>query len=242
VGGDLVLNELARLFLGRDAPTNRNKVPWNTWVARLDDAARHSKANPPDPRLAHARSLDLILREARNRVVHRLENHLESHSWDDITKAPLLHTDVLDDPRASTLAFAYLACANLELPLPLRACLDIHTVRDYVLDRAGQLGSTARGWVREAFALAGFDTTSPTEIVLHVLALVQAAPKPIGPKAGEGKLWSPEGMNESFFADWQQGKLAERGRFAAILERLTNDDPSVRRASVNAIRKELVAE
>jgi hypothetical protein len=236
VGGDLVLNDLARLFLGKDAPTNRERPPWNTWVARLDNEATHSKRKAPDPRLTHARRLDLILREARNRVVHRLETHLESRSWDDATKAPLLHTDVLDDPDANTLAFAYLACANTELPTPLHDNADLHTLRDYVLGRAGQLGGEARGWVREALALAGFDTSAPTEIVPDVVALVSVVPKPVRRQADDGDAWSPEGLDESFVAGWEQRRLSEQRRFAAILERFDSDDPAVRRATLDAIK------
>lgn len=242
VGGDLVLNDLARLFLGIDAPKNRDKLPWNTWLARLDDAASHSKRKAPDPRLIHARRLDLILREARNRVVHRLETHLESRSWDDATKAPLLHTDVLDDPDANTLAFAYLACASMELPIPLHYNADMHTLRDNVIARAGQLPSEARGWVREAFVLAGFDTSAPTEIVPDVLALVRLAPRPVRSQASNEDPWSSEGLDESFVADWQQRRLSEQRRFDAILERLNTDDPAVRRATLDAIKTELSAE
>jgi hypothetical protein len=237
VGGDLVLNDLARLFLGIDAPTNRD-MPWHIWLERLDDEATHSKRKAPDPRLTHARRLDLILRAARNRVVHRLETHLESRSWDDATKAPLLHTDVLDDPNANTLAFAYLACANMELPIPLHYYADMHTLREYVLGRAGQLGGEARGWVRKALALAGFDTIAPTEIVPHVLALVHRAPTPVGRQAGDDDFWSQD-LDESVVADWQQQRLSERRRFEAILERLNSDDPAVRRATLHTIETEL---
>jgi len=163
--GDLVLDDFAALSLEREA-LPAGDVPWRGLMRRLDDAAEQGEE---DPRIRPARELDLILREARNRLVaHRRRSHKLIFGWQPDNTIQI----ELADPKAQARALTILRDLNSGLPVPMSGLHDYAETRDWILAFAGALGGADRKRISDAFRLAGFEAYSPERIVERVLALV----------------------------------------------------------------------
>jgi hypothetical protein len=163
--GDMVGDDLAALLLERWGLLIPD-VPWRGFMAEVDRRADAGERGAP---VAPARYLDLILREARHRVVaHRARRHTVNFSWesDGTLQAILIAT------RGREHAIQILQEVNAQLRVPSRGVDDYLGLVEWVLTCAPTLSADQRKQVGRAFKLAGYDTYPAKRIIDEVLALV----------------------------------------------------------------------
>jgi hypothetical protein len=132
----------------------------------------------PGAMVKPARQLDLVLREARNRLVaHRIPSHAYIYSWAlDHSLQPSLV-----DPDKLVNAYQLLARANATLRLPHKTVREPNygayaDLWEWVVQFAGDLAKPARAKVRQAVHLYGYDSWPATQIVAALRALVAGIP------------------------------------------------------------------
>lgn len=171
--GDMVLDDVATLVLGRD-DVPAGDYPWRTYMGRIDVAATTDLTSPI---VRSARTLDLLLREARNRLVaHRLAHHVPMFAWasDGTQEVDLV------DPAGVVKAYGLLVDVAGRIGIAHPVVEEV-TPSDYypllrrIIARAGELDGESRGIVRRAFKEAGYGFAAPARIVDAVMALVRDA-------------------------------------------------------------------
>lgn len=162
--GDMVLDDLAAMLLARwHRPPGRDGVPWRLFMNVLDR---------PDPDRDELRGLgrylDLVLREARARVVaHRSRRHAMSSGWapDGSFRVSMVS---LDDRTGSehelTEILQHVGCGP---GYPA----DYDTLADYVMEAAPLLEKELRYRAVKAFEHGGYNVYEPAAIVGAVLRL-----------------------------------------------------------------------
>jgi hypothetical protein len=162
--GDMVLDDLAALLLERRHKSVTD-LPWRGYMGHVDGTAGFVNGKKE---VADARYLDLLLREARNRLVaHRQRKHITNFAWQMDGSMQLVV--VASDEREA--AMDLLAQVNGEMPVPTRTA-DFDELRDWVIAFAPYLDASQRKRVGDAFRLAGYEMFQPGRIVEHVLGLV----------------------------------------------------------------------
>lgn len=161
--GDMILESSANALM----PGHQTQWPWATFMGRVD-------AGDFAPLARHARRLDLILREARHRLVaHRIGDHYTSISWEEDGSMRVGHSQPFD------AGPAYRTLHNLRVAIGLPnsgeaanpGWRDYYLVRRHVLGHAYNLDRRSRDEVRKAFRLAGYDTFDPVEVAWDALRL-----------------------------------------------------------------------
>lgn len=171
--GDMALLDAAALALER-ANLPASDDPWRPFMALVDaEAAAGNGGSLVKP----ARQLDIVLREARNRLVaHRIPAHRGLNQWARIDSS---FQPSLVAPENLHEAYRHLVEANRSLRAPSRT-VEAPEYGDYAIlwERlvlsADQLGQKARAKVRQAVRLYGYDSWPATSIVEAVLKLVEA--------------------------------------------------------------------
>ncbi|MHB8459843.1 MAG: hypothetical protein ACYDB6_07220 [Candidatus Limnocylindrales bacterium] len=173
--GDMVLDDLAAMFLARWPPRpGRSKVPWRLFMDVLDDTGPAL-----DEIRGLGRYLDLVLREARARIVaHRSRRHAMSSGWapDGSFRVSMVS---LDDRSGAESELARILQQVGRGPGYLA---DYDTLADYVIEAAPFLQSDLRFRAVKAFKKGGYSVYEPLAIVAAVLRLTatvrEAKPRP----------------------------------------------------------------
>jgi hypothetical protein len=154
--GDMVLDDFAAMQLARWS-LGAGLIPWRTFTRRLDSGDRRGAVLLPSGRF-----LDLVLREARARIVaHRLRSHALSNGWapDGTFDVAMIgmgdSAQAADDLRTILREVDFDPGPNLGYPFLV----------DLIIDRATVLDAPQRRRVTEAFALGGYNSTHPALIV-----------------------------------------------------------------------------
>lgn len=178
--GDMVLDDFAALQLGRwHRPTG--DVPWTTYMGRVDDMFDEEGVNGVHWDLIRAsRSLDLVLREARNRLVaHRVHDHHLLTTWDQDAALEITISDIeVDQSAIHSLALidqgARSTGEDLAPPSGGYSREDFWRIRDRLLGRAGMLGSGERRQLKSAFRSIGYDSARVSTVVGTMQSMAEA--------------------------------------------------------------------
>jgi hypothetical protein len=180
--GDMVLDALAYAELVRrdKVPTWRpgDRVPdiWPRFMELLD-------ADPADPMTQPARLLDVTLVHARDVLVAHRDPTLWSLPMYLSEGAVVLHRVTIDEDRKARAAAELDAVnAGLEFSWPET---DYKRLLGLVIAIAGNLGPDARGGIKRAYRLAGFDAPPMTRMVEATVRLLRGHVAAIGGN-GEG--------------------------------------------------------
>lgn len=170
--GDMVLDDAATMVLERDrvAPGD---YPWRTYMRRIDAAA----LDPPAPMVRAARQLDLMLREARHRLVaHRLAHHVSMFAWasDGTQEVDLVNPDGVE-PAYRLLIEVTERLGIAHSPPEEVTPTEYYALLRPILSRAGELDEESRSVIRRAFREAGYGFAAAVGIVDTLLALVREA-------------------------------------------------------------------
>lgn len=170
--GDMVLEDLAVMVLERDrvAPGD---YPWRTYMRRIDAPA----IDLPAPMVRAARQLDLMLREARHRLVaHRLTHHASMFAWasDGTQEVDLVNPDGVE-PAYRLLVGVTERLGIAQSPPEEVTPSEYYALLRLIFNRAGELDEESRSVIRRAFREAGYSFAAPVRIVDALLALVHEA-------------------------------------------------------------------
>lgn len=173
--GDMILDSSASALM----PGEQTQRPWADFMGRVD-------AGDFVPHARHARRLDLLLREARHRLLaHRIGEHFTSIGWNEDGSMQVGHSQPFD------AGPAYRTLHNLRVAIGLPhsgeianpGWRDYYLVRRHVLGHAYDLDRRSRGEVRKAFRLAGYDNFDPVEVAWDALRLDAEFGPPLPAKA-----------------------------------------------------------
>jgi hypothetical protein len=158
--GDMLLDDWAALQLARWS-LGTGDIPWRTLTKRIDSGDLRGKG------LRYPiRYLDLVLREARARIVaHRRRRHVLSNTW---TTNGAYQVNMLGmDERG--FAEAELAAVLAEAGAPATPGVGFFSLADSVVEVAAVLDGAQRKRVVDAFAEGGYSATDPAQIVPALL-------------------------------------------------------------------------
>jgi hypothetical protein len=162
--GDMVLDDLSTVLLKRwKRPVG--DIPWRSLMKEVD---RRVEAGTVGPEKTAARYIDVLLREARNRVVaHWRHGHTLNLEWqtDDSLRV------VLIDPRGLAVALEILRRIDETLPVPSHA-ESFADLRDSLIAFAPEMDARQREDLASAFHHGGYEVFPPDRIVGNVLELV----------------------------------------------------------------------
>lgn len=185
--GDMVLDDFAALQLGRWGDA-LGDPPWAEYMRRLDRIGGDEGVSGPNWNLVRSsRSVDLILREARHRLVaHRVPDHHLVVTWDRDAALEISMSDIHVDQAAihalEVIDWRLRGRDETALP-PLREYerTDFWHLRDRLIGMAGFLGPVDRQQVKAAFKAVGYESARVVTVVNTVLTMVRAITEHVVP-------------------------------------------------------------